>query len=210
MKQIYQYFFRGLITTLPIGLTIYLLYVFWSWAEQLSETWIRPLIGEAYIPGMGLFICLASIILLGYLISHRLILRLISMVEVPFTNIPVVKSIYLSLKNFADYFNPVKENAEQQAVILKSPNHDLEMVGLITQQSVATLPKGFTAVDRVAVFLPMGYNIGGYTVFVPREWVRPVEMTAEEVMRSSLFAWMSHESDANSQESNSENNNPVT
>jgi len=197
MKQIYQYFFRGLLTVLPIGLTVYVLYIFWAWSEKFSESWIRPIIGEAYIPGMGLFITLAAIVVLGYLISHSLILKLISMVEFPFTNIPVIKSIYLSLKNFADYFNPTDENTTQQAVILKSPNHEFEMVGLITQQNVNTLPEGFAADDRVAVFLPMGYNIGGYTVFVPREWVRPIEMSAEEVMRSSLFAWMNSDGDKN-------------
>jgi len=190
MKQLYQYFFRGLFTALPIGLTLYLIYVFWSWSEQFSESWIRPLVGEAYIPGMGLLIGLFTIIVLGYLISHRLILQLVSMVEFPFMNIPVVKSIYLSLKNFADYFNPAEEDIAQQAVIVKSPDHALEMVGLITQQNVESLPKGFGSDNRVAVFLPMGYNVGGYTVFVPRDWIIPIEMSAEEVMRNSLFAWM--------------------
>jgi hypothetical protein len=37
----------------------------------------------------------------------------------------------------------------------------------------------------------MGYMIGGYTVFVPRDWVQPIDMSVEEAMRSSLFAWMS-------------------
>lgn len=195
MKQLYQYFFRGLLTALPIGLTIYFVYVFWRWSEAFSASWVRPLVGDAYIPGMGLLVALIAIIILGYLISHRLILKLLSMVEFPFTNIPVVKSIYLSLKNFADYFNPVQEKSQQQAVILKSPNHGLEMVGLVTQQSVANLPQDFGDNDSVAVFLPMGYNIGGYTVFVPRDWIRPIDMSAEEVMRASLFAWMSSDNE---------------
>ena len=190
MNQIYRYFFRGLLTTLPIGLTIYVIYAFWTWSDQFFEAWIRPVVGEAYFSGMGLIIGLAAIVLLGYLISNRLILKLVSMVEFPFTNIPVVKSIYLSLKNFADYFNPAEEDIAQQAVIVKSPDHALEMVGLITQQNVESLPKGFGSDGRVAVFLPMGYNVGGYTVFVPKDWIIPIEMSAEEVMRNSLFAWM--------------------
>jgi uncharacterized membrane protein len=209
MKLIYQYFFRGLITILPIGLTIYLLYVFWAWSEKIAETLLHPLVGKAYIPGMGLVIGLAAIVILGYLISHRFIFKLLSMLEFPFANIPVVKNIYLSLKNFADYFNPVQDNNQQQAVILKSPNNPLEMVGLITQQSVESLAKGFTKGDRVAVFLPMGYNVGGYTVFVPREWVQPVEMSAEEVMRMSLFAWMSHDNNASTQDNSTSTIKPM-
>jgi uncharacterized membrane protein len=64
-------------------------------------------------------------------------------------------------------------------------------VGLVTRQRVDDLPAGFLQGDRVAVYLPMGYMIGGYTVFVPRAWVQPIDMSVEEAMRSSLFAWMS-------------------
>jgi len=35
----------------------------------------------------------------------------------------------------------------------------------------------------VAVYLPMGYMIGGYTVFVPADWVQPIAMSVEEAMR---------------------------
>jgi len=206
MKKIYQYFFRGLLTALPIGLTIYILYVFWQWSESISRIWIRPFISEeAYFPGMGLIIGLWAILLLGYLISHPRILKLVSMVEFPFANIPVVKSIYLSLKNFADYFNPAQDSSHQQAVIIKSPDQDLEMVGLITQHNIEQFGKGFEGKSRVAVFLPMGYNIGGYTVFVPPEWVHPIEVSAEEVMRLSLFAWMSADNEASNQETDQQN-----
>jgi uncharacterized membrane protein len=37
----------------------------------------------------------------------------------------------------------------------------------------------------------MGYMIGGYTVFVPRSWTTPIDMTVEEAMRSALIAFMS-------------------
>lgn len=190
MKSLTQYFFRGLMTALPLALTVYFMYVLWTWGEEFSMSWIRPLVGDVYFPGMGIVIGLGSILVLGYLISHSYVHKLISMIEFPFSNLPVVKSIYLSLKNFADYFDPSKEDTAQQAVVLKFPGNDIEMVGLVTQQSMENLPKGLTRGDRVAIFLPMGYNIGGYTVFVPRSWIEPVEMTAEEVMRTSLFAWM--------------------
>ena len=76
--------------------------------------------------------------------------------------------------------------------MLKIPGQDLEIVGLITRQNLLGLPEGFLQGDRVAVYLPMGYMIGGYTVFVPRSWLRPVDMTVETAMRSSLFAWMAN------------------
>lgn len=191
-KLIYQYFFRGLITALPLGLTIYLLYLFLSWSEALSMRLLQPFIGDVYIPGLGLLLGILGILLLGFLVSLRCVGKLFSLIELPFTNLPVIKSIYSSLKDFADYFSPNRNKTRQQTVVaLRMPGHPLEMVGLVTRQRVDDLPTGFMQGDRVAVYLPLGYMIGGYTVFVPREWVQPIDMTVEEAMRSSLFAWMS-------------------
>jgi len=191
MKRIYQYFFRGLLTALPLGLTVYLLYTFLTWAEHIAMWWVRPIIGDFYIPGLGLILGLGGIVLLGYLVSHKYIYKVLSLIEFPFTNLPVVKSIYSSLKSFADYFAPHKKGSSQQAVTLKVPGHTLEIVGLITRKNTDGLPEGFIQGDRVAVYLPMGYMIGGYTVFVPRDWLTPIDMSVEEVMSASLFAWMS-------------------
>jgi uncharacterized membrane protein len=82
-------------------------------------------------------------------------------------------------------------------VALKAPGQELELVGLVTRQQLDDLPAGFTPGDRVAVYLPMGYMIGGYTVFVPRTWVRPIDMPVEEAMRASLFAWMGNNTEDN-------------
>jgi len=192
MKHIYQYFFRGLLAALPLGLTIYLLYLFLTWSEGIAMWWVRPIIGDFYIPGMGLAMGIAGIVLLGFVISHERALRLLSWLEVPFTNLPVVKSVYSSLKNFAEYFAPNKSNPTQQVVTIRLPGQQIEMVGLVTRQSLAGLPEGSLPGDRVAVYLPMGYMIGGYTVFVPREWLQPIDMSVEEAMRYSLFAWMAN------------------
>ena len=178
MKRFTQYFLRGLITVLPVVLTLYLLWLFLSAVEDLALVVLRPIIGGFYVPGMGLVMAVAFIVGVGYLVSKARVRRLLRYVELPFTNIPVVKSVYSSLKSFADYFTPSgNKQAGQQVVLLRWPG----MHGL---------PEGFLPGERVAVYLPMGYNIGGYTVFVPLEWVHPIAMSVEEAMRSSLIAWM--------------------
>lgn len=192
MKLLYQYFFRGLLAALPLGMTVYLLYLFLSWMEGFAMWWVRPIIGEFYIPGLGLLLGIAGIVLLGFLISNERALKYLSLIELPFTSLPVIKSVYSSLKSFADYFAPNKQGPTQQVVSLRIPGQEMEMVGLVTRQGTEGLPTGFLQGDRVAVYLPMGYMIGGYTVFVPREWLSPVNMSVEEAMRSSLFAWMAN------------------
>jgi uncharacterized membrane protein len=190
MKRISQYFFRGLIAFLPVAITVYVLILFVTWIERSAMALIRPVTGDFYLPGLGIALGAVMILGLGVLISLPFVTRLLSWVELPFTNLPVVKSIYSSLKNFADYFAPHEKDA-QQVVLLKMPGNDLSIVGLVTRQSMKGLPKGIGELgDQVAVYLPMGYMIGGYTVFVPRSWTTPVEMSVEEAMRMALIAFM--------------------
>lgn len=191
MKRLYIYFFRGLITILPIALTVYVLYIFLTWMEALAYGVVRNVLGSYYMPGMGLALGILTILLIGYLVTIERVRRLITFLEWPFTNTPVIKSIYSSVKSFADYFSPGgKQGNPQQVVSLRIPGQQLEMVGLVTRQSLDGMPAGFLPGARVAVYLPMGYMIGGYTVFVPVEWVQPLDMSVEEAMRSSLIAWM--------------------
>ena len=190
MKRLSQYFFRGLITFLPLALTVYVLYLFVSWTERTAMSLIRPVIGDFYLPGLGIALGAVLILALGALVSLPITSRLLSWIELPFTNLPVVKCIYSSLKNFADYFAP-HEKDSQQVVMLHMPGQELGMVGLVTRQTLRGLPAGFDSLeDRIAVYLPMGYMIGGYTVFVPRSWATPIAMSVEEAMRSALIAFM--------------------
>lgn len=190
--RLYQYFFRGLITFLPLALTVYVLVLFVTWTESLAMMLVRPITGDFYLPGLGIALSAVLIVGLGMLVSRPETGRLLSLVELPFTNLPVVKSIYSSLKNFADYFAPHTDAPAQQVVLLRMPGNAMGIVGLVTRQSMDGLPPGLSELeDQIAVYLPMGYMIGGYTVFVPRAWVTPVDMTVEEAMRMALIAYMS-------------------
>ncbi|MES2687777.1 MAG: hypothetical protein V4706_13220, partial [Pseudomonadota bacterium] len=93
MKKLYKYFFRGLITVLPVALTLYLLYIFLAWTEKLTLWVLSPIIGGFYIPGMGLVSGVLIILLIGYLVSKPKVRHLLAFAELPFTNLPVVKSI---------------------------------------------------------------------------------------------------------------------
>lgn len=189
--RLYQYFFRGLITFLPLALTVYVLVLFVTWTESLAMMMVRPITGDFYLPGLGIALSAVLIVGLGMLVSRPETGRLLSLVELPFTNLPVVKSIYSSLKNFADYFAPHNGESAQQVVLLRMPGNEMGIVGLVTRQSMDGLPAGLSELeDQVAVYLPMGYMIGGYTVFVPRAWVTKVDMSVEEAMRMALIAYM--------------------
>ena len=197
MKRITLFFLRGLITVLPLGLTIYLLFLLLAASESLAKSMIAPILGNFYFPGIGLLISVIAIIVLGILVSQPFLLKIFSLLELPFTNLPVIKSIYNSIKSFAEYFSNQNVVDEKQAVVIKIPESDIEMVGLVTRNDLKKLPDGFSKQDRVAVYLPMSYMVGGYTIFVKKECVKPIAMNVEEVMRNSLIAWLSQKNDQN-------------
>ena len=97
MHHIYQYFFRGLLTFLPLAATAYVLVLFVTWIERIAMSMVRPLVGDFYLPGLGILLGTGLILGLGFLVSRPSAARLLSLVELPFTNLPVVKSIYSSL-----------------------------------------------------------------------------------------------------------------
>jgi uncharacterized membrane protein len=149
------------------------------------------LLGDGYIPGMGLVLAIVVIILLGFFVSRPIFNQFIDYVELPFKNVPILKSVYSALKSLSDYFSPDGENAAHQVVVVKMPNTEIEVVGFLTRKNLSDLPDSFTKGDRVAVYFPMSYQIGGFTAFVPRAWIKESAMPVEVAMRSALTAWMS-------------------
>tara|TARA_Y100001978_G_scaffold174580_1_gene166256 strand:- start:742 stop:1332 length:591 start_codon:yes stop_codon:yes gene_type:complete len=188
MKRITLYFFRGLLTVLPLGLTIYIIYFFIAASEKYVSTLIQPLLGTLYFPGIGLLITIACIIALGILISQPFLYKIFGLLELPFTNIPVVKNVYTSIKSFAEYFSEDNSKKNNQVVIVTIPNSDINLVGLVTRESIDEL--GPFDNNMVAVYVPMSYMVGGYTIFIPKKLIRPINMSVEEAMKNSLLAWL--------------------
>lgn len=190
MKKFWQYFLRGALSLLPFGLTLYVLFIFLKWSESTFAGPFTGFLGEAYIPGMGLLFGVALICFLGFLISHEVMGKVFSFIEVPFKNVPIVKSIYSAVKNLADYFSPDGDHTSRQVVLVRVPQIDVQMIGFLTRSDLKDFPKDENKTDRVAVYFPMSYQIGGYTVFVPRAWITKIDMPVEVAMRSAVTAWM--------------------
>jgi uncharacterized membrane protein len=190
MRLLSKYFFRGLFTLLPFALTLYVFFLLISESERFARNILTPILGDFNIPFLGLILSVSIICLLGYIVSQRAFNRFLSFVEMPFKNVPLVKSVYSALKSFSDYFSPSGETVANQVVVVKIPGQPLELMGFRTRRSLRDMPDGFTKEGKVAVFFPMSYQIGGFTAFIPKDWVSPVDMPVEIAMRSALTAWM--------------------
>ncbi len=173
---------------MPVALTFYLLY----WLGKSIELMIRPILlyfipPEAYWPGMGLVAGVLILFGIGLLVDAWIIRKLFRIGETILDKIPLVKSIYGSLRDFMDYFTHLKDNKSMQKVVSVRFG-DSHLIGFVTKEETAVSGQHNSLNNLVAVYLPMSYQIGGYTVYVPREILEPLDLTVEDAMQMVLTA----------------------
>lgn len=185
MKAIGKYILIGLITLLPVVLTLYLLY----WLAVSAETVLGVLIpGAVYLPGMGMAATLLVMFIVGVLMHTAPVRELFLRGERIFYRLPVIKSVYVAIRDFMDYFSPSHKKDFEQVVAVTLGGTGLRLIGFVTRAEPANLPADLRDGDSVLVYLPMSYMIGGYAVLVPRASVHPLDMSMEEAMRFVLTA----------------------
>ena len=193
MKKLTLFFFRGLLTVLPLGLTLYIIFILITVSEKYASLLIQPLLGHLYFPGIGLLIAIAFIIILGFLISQPFLYKIFGLLELPFTNLPVVNSVYNSIKSFAEYFSDDKKTKSNQVVVVTMPGTEIKLIGLVTRENlVGIIPEENeeSLESMVSVYIPMSYMVGGYTIFVHEKSIKRIDMSVEEAMKNSLLAWL--------------------
>lgn len=189
MRFIGKHILTGLITILPVVLTLYLIYWFTVSAESVLGDIIRVWLPEdAYRPGMGVVAGLIAAFLVGLLMHAYVVRRLFEKGESLLNHMPVIKSIYPALRDFLNYFSPAAKKEFSQVVAVTFGDTGMSVIGFVTQSNPDLLPKDFRSEDNVLVYLPLSYMIGGYAVLMPRSAIRPVEMGMEEAMRFTLTA----------------------
>jgi uncharacterized membrane protein len=184
-------FLKGLLAFLPVFLTVYCAYAFAHWLNDVSNRavqWLAP--GLPDVPGLGIVLGTIAIFALGVLVSSRLTRWIYKWIESPLRHLPVIKDLYSALKQLTVLLAPQDQENMGKVVSVKHPQLEMKMVGLMMRNDVDDLDDAIASPGMVAVYLPMSYQIGGYTVFVPREWVTVVDMPVETAMKNALTGWM--------------------
>jgi uncharacterized membrane protein len=191
MRALVKTFLNGLLAFLPIFVTIYAIYYFGQWLDRFSSELAHAVApGLPYLPGIGIAVGIVAILILGVLVSSGLTRWIYTLIEIPLKHLPVVRELYVALKQLTEFLKPDDGRHVEQVVSVRHPDFPGSMVGLVMRQDVDDLDDRIASGDCVAVYLPLSYQIGGYTLFIPRDWVTPVDMSVERAMRASLIGWM--------------------
>jgi len=197
MKRVIRVLIKGLVVVVPISVTLYALLWLGGSAEKLIAPLLKAMLPSEgvlrYRAGMGILTSLTAIFFVGLLTYWVMFRRLFGLVNRMLEKIPLVKSLYGGLRDLMAFVSRSSDGERLGQVVLVTMAEDCDLIGFITQAKPANVPgaPGDGDETRVAVYLPMSYQIGGYTILVPRGKVRPIDMNVEDAMRYVITAGMS-------------------
>ena len=189
---------KGALVTIPVIVTVWVIWGLVKWIDGLGKKALEPiLLDHLLFPGSGLLIMLVLLVLVGLLFQFSFINWIFRRVETSMLRFPLVKTVYSAVKDLAGMFDNSQQKGQQVVLVDMQQTGLGYLVGMVTNDQ---LPAAFEPVyeasagpDKalVAVYLPMSYMVGGYTLFIKRELVKPIDMSFEEAMRFAMTAGVS-------------------
>ena len=182
-----RYLIAGLLVWVPLGITIWVLAFLINTLDQtlllLPES-IRPeaLFGFR-IPGLGVVLSAAILLLTGAIAANFFGARLILIWESVLGRIPFVKSIYSSVKQVSDTLLSEKGNAFRKALLVEYPYPGSWTIAFLTGAPAAEIADDLAG-EHVSVYVPTTPNpTSGYFLMLPRSRVHELDMTVDEALK---------------------------
>jgi uncharacterized membrane protein len=183
-----RYFFTGILVTAPIGLTLYLTWIFIAWMDALVTPyvpmWLNPNNMLPFnIPGVGLVMTLGALTFVGWLMAGFLGRWFTRAVDAILNRVPVVKTMYGVIKQVLETALADQSRTFKEAVLVQFPHENAWVLGFVTGRNRkhidATLNK-----KMLSVFVPTTPNLtSGYLIFVEEGRAKPVSMPSDEALK---------------------------
>lgn len=192
-RRVSRIFLRGLVVILPIAITLAVVYWLVVSAEALLGGIVRLVLPDKYYAtGVGVLLGVVLVFVAGLTVNVWITRALLDRAEALMERIPIIKSIYGAIRDLARFLSGDHSKERFHKVVVVSVSTDMRLIGFVTREDFTNQPHELAPTeDTVAVYLPMSYQIGGFTLFLPRSQVQPIDMTIEDAMRFTLTAGMS-------------------
>jgi uncharacterized membrane protein len=169
MNQMVRYFVRGCLATVPIALTLYILYAL--------VTGMDALLGVG-VPGLGLLLAVILVTLIGFGLSNVVGRRIFQMMDKQLARVPLVKLLYTSLRDLVGAFMGERKKFGRPVAVRPNPASDIKWLGFLTREDLS--PLGYP--HHVAVYFPQAYNVAGQLMIVSREQIEPLAVPSSELI----------------------------
>ncbi len=174
-------FLTGLFVLLPIGITFWIIAKVFNVLDSALGVGIYNLIGMK-IPGLGLMITLVFIFIVGIVTNNVLGRKLTEWLERLFVNLPVIKTIYIPIKDILKNFSSDKSNNFKKAVFVTYPMEGSHSIGFITKEDVDVNGEIMTT-----IFIPTTPNpTSGFLVYLKPDKYVELDMPVEVALKTII------------------------
>jgi uncharacterized membrane protein len=171
---------KGLFTVLPFALTLYLL----VWIAITTESLLSPYLpAHYYFPGLGVITIIGLLAIIGLLVNAYVVTLMINASQRLIERVPVVKTLFGAIQDAVELFQIKKEHSTKKAVAVEI-SEGVSLIGFVTNDKVAKVL--FPDKQKVAVYLPMSYQIGGYTLYLDPSKITDLNIDVETAMRIAV------------------------
>lgn len=184
MAALKKYIIAGLLVWLPFAATVVIVKLLIDLLDKtvllLPPEWHPVALLGFSIPGFGIILALSILLLTGMLAANLFGRRFVEIWERILNKIPLVRSIYSSIKQISNTIFDPSGKSFRKVVMLQYPRKGVWSIGFLTNDNVGD---EMSAVDDrlVAVFIPTTPNpTSGFIVMVRNDEITELDMSVEE------------------------------
>ena len=189
-----NYFLTGLIVAGPVAVTVWLIWWFVTWVDNL----VRPFIPVAYrpetylpvnIPGLGLIIALLMLTLLGFLTANLVGSRLVALGESLLHRMPIVRPIYRTTKQIFHTLFSSSESSFRRVGLVEFPAPGMWSLVFLTSPPSPAIAARLPQSEHISAFMPCTPNpTTGFFFYAPRRDVIELDISVEQAMSLIISA----------------------
>jgi uncharacterized membrane protein len=191
--MIRRIFITGLITLIPLAITIYVVVGVFQFADGILGEVINKylMIYFGYkIPGLGIILSLLIVFIAGFLVVLSKT-RIVEFLEKIFFRIPLVKNIYFPTKKIVDFLFLEQPTKFRAVVLVQYPRKGSYSIGFVTGESPQEFNKKCKTGKLYNVFISSSPSpLTGFTICVPQEDIIFLDMTIEQAIKFIVSAGM--------------------
>ena len=187
MAALRRWLIAGLLVLAPLGITLWVLQWIVGTLDRtlliLPEAWQPDRLLGYRVPGLGVLLALGILLLVGAITSNFVGRKLVAWSDALLNRIPVVRSIYSSVKQVSDTLFSPSGNAFRTAVLVQWPRPGVWTIAFVTGTPGGDVANHLPG-DFVSVYVPTTPNpTGGYFVMLPRDECIELKMSVDAALR---------------------------
>ncbi len=182
-----KYLITGLLIWIPLVITIWVLKLFVDTLDQslllLPEQWRTESFLGVHIPGLGVILTVVIVFTTGVFATNFFGAQLVHLWHGILNRIPVVNSIYSSVKQISDTLFSSSGQAFRKALLVQWPYEGMWTIAFLTGTPGGDVVRHLQG-DFVSVYVPTTPNpTGGYFIMLARKDVIELDMTVDEALK---------------------------